>query len=78
MAGPLQKYSAGGDSPAERYVANRKNGESFKDFVKRIGKVEIKGLLEDRTRLSTDDTDRSHFSDWGYPREYSSGDLVRG
>ncbi|MGO8817530.1 MAG: nitrite/sulfite reductase [Terriglobia bacterium] len=60
---------------AERYVANRKNGESFKDFVKRIGKVEIKGLLEDLTRLSTDDTDRSHFSDWGDPREYSLGDL---
>jgi sulfite reductase (ferredoxin) len=60
---------------AERYVADRKNGESFKDFVKRIGKVEIKGLLKDLTRLSDDDTDRSHFSDWGDPREYSLGDL---
>ena len=60
---------------AERYVANRKQGESFKDFVKRIGKVEIKSMLEDLTRLSTDDADRSFFSDWGDPREYSLGDL---
>ena len=39
----------------DRYVANRKSGESFKDFVKRIGKVEIKNLLEDLTRLPADD-----------------------
>ena len=50
---------------AERYVANRKNGESFKDFIKRIGKVEIKGLLEDLTRLPADDTDRSLFQRLG-------------
>jgi sulfite reductase (ferredoxin) len=59
----------------DQYVANRKNGESFKDFVKRIGKVEIKSLLEDLTRLPADDAGRSFFSDWGDPREYSLGDL---
>ena len=59
----------------DRYVANRKNGESFKDFVKRIGKVEIKSLLEDLTRLPADDIGRTFFSDWGDPREYSLGDL---
>jgi sulfite reductase (ferredoxin) len=60
---------------AERYVATRKHNESFNDFVKLIGKVEIKSMLEDLTRLSTDDADRSFFSDWGDPREYSLGDL---
>jgi sulfite reductase (ferredoxin) len=59
----------------DRYVAHRKSGESFKDFIKRIGKVEIKSLLEDLTRLPADSTDRSFFSDWGDPREYSLGDL---
>ena len=39
----------------DRYVADRKSGESFKEFIKRIGKVEIKSLLEDLTRLPTDD-----------------------
>jgi sulfite reductase (ferredoxin) len=59
----------------DRYVANRKSGESFKDFVKRIGKAEIKSLLEDLTKLPADSADRSFFSDWGDPREYSLGDL---
>jgi sulfite reductase (ferredoxin) len=59
----------------DRYVANRKNGESFQDFVKRVGKVEIKSLLEDLTRLPADDSGQSFFSDWGDPREYSLGDM---
>jgi sulfite reductase (ferredoxin) len=59
----------------DRYVADRKSGESFKDFAKRIGKVEIKNLLNDLTRLPADSADRSFFSDWGDPREYSLGDL---
>jgi sulfite reductase (ferredoxin) len=53
----------------------RKSGESFKDFTKRIGKAEIKSLLEDLTRISAEEPDRSFFSDWGDPREYSLGDL---
>ena len=62
----------------DRYVANRKNGESFKDFFKRIGKVELKNMLEDLTRLPADPSDRSFFRDWGDPREYSLGDLAVG
>jgi sulfite reductase (ferredoxin) len=60
---------------SDRYVANRQHGESFKDFIKRIGKAEVKGLLEDLTRLPTDDSSRTFFSDWGDPREYSLGDM---
>lgn len=59
----------------DRYIAARQNGERFKDFVKRIGKAEIKALLQDLTRLPADSTDRSYFSDWGDPREYSLGDM---
>ncbi|PYX88665.1 MAG: sulfite reductase, partial [Acidobacteria bacterium] len=57
----------------ERYVAGRNNGEGFKDFVKRIGKAELKNLLDDLTRPPAGD--RSYFSDWGDPREYSLGDM---
>jgi sulfite reductase (ferredoxin) len=63
---------------SDRYVASRKHGESFKDFVKRIGKAEIKSLLEDLTRLPADDSERTVFSDWGDPREYSLGDMGLG
>lgn len=58
-----------------RFVAGRKNGENFQDFIKRIGKAELKNMLDDLTRLPADQTDRSFFSDWGDPREYSLSDL---
>ena len=58
-----------------KYAANRKHGESFKDFTKRIGKVELKKTLEDLARLPTDPSDRSFFSDWGDPREYTLSDM---
>jgi sulfite reductase (ferredoxin) len=62
----------------ERYVAGRTNGESFKDFVKRIGKVELKKSLEDLAKPPADPNDRSFFSDWGDPREYTLGDMGTG
>jgi sulfite reductase (ferredoxin) len=58
-----------------RYAADRKNSETFKDFIKRIGKVELKKMLEDLTRLPADPSDRSFFSDWGDPREYGLSDM---
>ena len=57
----------------ERYVADRTSGETFKDFVKRIGKAELKKLLEDLDEAAGDPSDRSFFSDWGDPREYTLG-----
>ena len=57
----------------ERYVAGRTQGESFKDFVTRTGKVELKKALDDLTKPPADD--RSFFSDWGDPREYTLGDM---
>jgi sulfite reductase (ferredoxin) len=59
----------------ERYATGRKNGEMFKDFIKRIGKAELKNLLEDLARPPADPSDRAIFTDWGDPREYSLGDM---
>ena len=57
----------------DRYVAGRNSGESFKDFIKRLGKAELKNMLADLTRPPAGD--RSYFSDWGDPREYTLGDM---
>jgi sulfite reductase (ferredoxin) len=62
----------------ERYVAGRNGDESFKDFAKRIGKVELKKALEDLAKPPADPNDRSFFSDWGDPREYTLGDMGTG
>ena len=60
---------------SQGYVSGRKNGENFQAFIKRIGKTELKNMLEDLTRPPADQEDRSFFTDWGDPREYSLGDL---
>jgi sulfite reductase (ferredoxin) len=59
----------------DRYASGRKDGEAFKDFIKRIGKAELKNLLEDLAHAPADPADRSIFTDWGDPREYSLEDL---
>ena len=55
-----------------------KNGESFKDFIERTGKVELKKMLEDLARPPADPSDRSFFQDWGDPREYTLADMGMG
>jgi sulfite reductase (ferredoxin) len=57
------------------YAANRTNGENFKDFVARTGKVALKRMLEDLTRAPLDAGDSSFFQDWGDPREYNLSDM---
>ncbi len=75
MAIPSKNIPATVARLTERYVAGRKNGERFQDFIQRIGKAELRNMLEDLTKLPADPSDRSYFSDWGDPREYSLGDL---
>ena len=58
-----------------RYVADRVGDERFQDFVKRVGKSEIKNLLQDLTQVPGHDEDASFYSDWADPREYTTGDM---
>jgi len=53
-------------------------GESFQDFVKRTGKVKIRSLLEDLTVVPSYEENRSLYSDWGDPREFTLGDMGQG
>ncbi len=58
-----------------RYVAERSSGESFHDFIARIGKKEVRAMIDDLTRVPAYDADPSYYSDWGDPREYTIGDM---
>ncbi len=58
-----------------RYVSERSKNESFKDFVQRIGKIEIKKMFEDLTQIPSHAVDPSYYTDWGDPREYTTGDI---
>lgn len=62
----------------ERYVRGREKGESFQDFVRRVGKKEIKAMLDDLTGIPRHDEDPSYYADWGDPREFTLQDLGTG
>jgi sulfite reductase (ferredoxin) len=60
----------------DSYVAGREPGETFKSYIKRTGKAQLKTMLEDLAKPPAGD--RSYFSDWGDPREYTLGDMGEG
>lgn len=59
----------------DRYVRERLKGESFQDFISRIGKKAVKAMLDDLTRVPSHDVDASYYSDWGDPREFTLTDM---
>ncbi len=63
------------DTIVGRYAAERQSTESFQDWVTRLGKVEIKKILQPYTEVPTYEDDASYYSDWGDPREFTLGDL---
>lgn len=58
-----------------RYAAERERGESFQAWTKRLGRVEIKALLEPFVSLPAFEQDATLFSDWGDARVYSINDI---
>lgn len=63
------------DAIVDRYAADRHSNESFQGWVTRLGKVEIKKILQPYTEVPTYEDDASYYSDWGDPREFTLGDL---
>ena len=59
----------------DRFVAEKQAGETFQAFVARIGKKEIRKLVDQLSVIPTYEQDPSFYSDWGDPREYTIGDL---
>ena len=62
----------------DKYTAERTSGESFQDYIARIGKRDLKALFEDLAAVPEYDADRTYYSDWGDPREYTHGDRGKG
>src|SRR5204863_5701556 len=58
-----------------RYVEERKGTESFQGFIKRIGRQECRAMIEPFMEVPAYETDRSLYSDWGDPREFTIGDM---
>jgi sulfite reductase (ferredoxin) len=72
---PSKKIPETVDRITGRYRSDRLQGETFQAFIKRIGKVECKKMLDEFTAVPPHDEDPSYYSDWGDPREFSLGDI---
>ena len=59
----------------ECYVKDRFRGENFQDFIRRIGKKEVRAMLDDLTQIPSHAVDPSYYSDWGDPREFTLTDM---
>jgi sulfite reductase (ferredoxin) len=58
-----------------RYAADRAAGESFQDWIGRLGKKEVAALLAGLKTVPPREEDRSFYVDWADAREYSVGDI---
>jgi sulfite reductase (ferredoxin) len=57
------------------YDKNRKKNESFQSFIQRLGKLEVKKLLQDLSKIPTYDENPSYYTDWGDVRIYTKKDI---
>ena len=57
------------------FYENKKKNETFQDYIKRLGKVEIKKLLQHLTKIPTYDEDPDFYTDWGDTRTYTKKDI---
>jgi len=63
------------DRIIEKYLAEREGNESFRDFIQRIGKRELKKVVDTLATVPPYQLDPSYYSDWRDPREYSISDI---
>lgn len=57
------------------FVQTREDGETFVEFVKRVGKKEIRGVVQELLQVPSFEDDPTFYADWGDPRSYSIGDM---
>jgi sulfite reductase (ferredoxin) len=62
----------------DKYLKERKSSEHFRDFIQRIGKKELKALVDELAVVPPYEEDRSYYSDWRDPREFTVADIGAG
>lgn len=62
----------------DRYVKDRSAGESFQTFCRRIGKKELKTMIEDLAKVPSHATNPEFYTDWSDVREFTIGDMGTG
>ena len=63
------------DALTNRYVNERERGETFQAWVTRLGKKEVKTLIDQFTYVPPIELSPEFFTDWGDSRVYTIGDI---
>lgn len=66
------------DKITRQYLEERKHQESFQEYTRRVGKKELKKLVDQHAAVPPYEMNKSFYSDWGDPREYSIRDIGTG
>ncbi|MBS0614407.1 MAG: nitrite/sulfite reductase, partial [Proteobacteria bacterium] len=66
------------DHVTQRYQAERQEGERFKAYVTRIGKKALKEMVDKFASVPPYALDRTLYSDWRDPREFTISDITTG
>jgi sulfite reductase (ferredoxin) len=66
------------DRIAERYLGERERAESFQQFAARLGKRELKRMVDELATVPPYEIDASYYSDWRDPREFTTSDIGTG
>jgi sulfite reductase (ferredoxin) len=76
IAIPSKRIPEALDRITDFYLRTREKNERFPKFVQRVGKAQVRAVLEDLAKTSPEhDEDASFYSDWRDPREYGTGDV---
>ena len=71
---PSKNVPAFIDAILDHYVSNRQSGESFSDYIARLGKKEVRVLIEPFAEIPAYDVNPDPYHDWGDARLYSTDD----
>jgi sulfite reductase (ferredoxin) len=63
---------------SDKFLREHEKEESFHDFVRRIGKKALKSVVDEFAKVPPYEEDRSYYSDWSDPREFTISDLGTG
>jgi sulfite reductase (ferredoxin) len=59
----------------DRFVKERKDDETFQGWCQRVGKKELKTVVDQFTHVPPRSEDATVYTDWGDPREFTIGDM---
>src|SRR5690606_29556144 len=72
---PAKRVPQAVDRLTQAYAEGKQPGETYRQYVQRVGKKQVRALVEDLTQVPSYDEDPSFYTDWGDPREFTIGDM---